>query len=423
VRALVLAGLIACGAAPHEPVIAQAPAAPPPDAPHRPDPDLDRVPEPKLLSIDWNAVHLGSDADALALWTQIAPTGSDWEEKMYEVPVGPTAKALAIALLRQGNFTCVHRVPAACGKTMAEVAPPDASATLADSCLRRRLALWALGQLEPADVAANRDILAGLVTIPPPEAELVEGFLQTDIDNPDQTARLELIARAWNAGQRDIAGAMLGAFDEPHLIEALQKDHIDPALEVLSAVDSRAVFLAAINDTHLEPATRASAINELLDTHPDVLELDLRTALVTATEATDCTLAATAALALVRYHALSPPKPPATMRTLCVVASYEQLQRENETSPLADLIPARGMELLRVAYDPSATVTDGIDPRRTTELVPRYAAVFPENDDLVRAFAHCKGSVCSSEEHDFRFTIRGGLLARLEIDDRPPCGP
>jgi hypothetical protein len=39
----------------------------------------------------------------------------------------------------------------------------------------------------------------------------------------------------------------------------------------------------------------------------------------------------------------------------------------------------------------------------------------------VRAFGHCKGTTCSSEEHDFRFTIRGGLLTRLEIDERAPC--
>jgi len=429
VRALLLVGLIACGAAPRSPAIAAsgsaAPVTPPNRsvAPHAPDPDLDRVPPPKLLSIDWDKVQLGSDADALALWAQIAPRGLDWEEKLYEVPSGPISKALAVALLRQGNFVCIQHVPVTCGKTMPMQGTAAPSSTLADPCLRRELAMWSLDQIEPADLPNLRDVLPALVTIPPPESELVQHVLELDVDNPDQSARLDLIVRAWNAGQRDIAGAMLGAFDENHLIEAVQKDHIDPALEVLSATGNRGVYLAAIADAHLAPETRAQAISELVEARPDVLELDFRNALVAATRASDCTLAATAALALVRYHALAPPKPPATMRTLCVVASYERLQRENETSPLADLIPRRGLELVKVDYDPDAVVTDGVDPRRTTDLIPIYAAVFPDGEDLVRAFRHCKGSVCSSEEHDFKLTLSQGLLTRLEIDERPQCAP
>jgi hypothetical protein len=425
VRVLLLACLVACGAAPHEPVIAATTtgSAAPIDAPHRIDPDLERVPRPPLLAIDWDSVSLGSDKDALALWAQIAPTGSDYEEKLYEVPVGPISKALAVALLRQGNFTCVHQVPgASCGVSYPEVDHPIATAAFTDPCLRRELALWSLDQIEPAELANIRDVLPALVTIPPPESDLVEGVLAKDNDNPDQNARLDLLARAWKAGQRDLAGAKLGSLDEAHLTEALQKDHMDPALDVLSATGQRSVYLAAVNDAHLEPATRAEAITELVEATGPALETDLRGVLLAATKAPDCGVAAAAALALVRYHALGAPKPPATMRTLCVVASYERLQRENETSPLADLIPRPGVELVRVAYDPDAAVgSDGVDPRRTTDLIPTYAATFPEGEDLVRAFGHCKGTTCSSEEHDFRFTIRGGLLTRLEIDERAPC--
>ncbi len=430
-RVLILC-FVACGAAPHEPVVATAagsavPPVPrvPIDAPHKIDPDLERVPMPPLLAIDWDAVRLGSDKDALALWAQIAPTGSDYEGKLYEVPVGPISKALAFALLRQGNFTCVHRVAgASCGASYPELDQPTATATFTDPCLRRELALWSLDQIEPADLASLRDVLPALVTIPPPESDLVEGVLSKDVDNPDQNARLDLLARAWKAGQRDLAGARLGSLDEAHLTEALQKDHMDPALDVLSATAHRSVYLAAVNDAHLEPATRTEAITELVETNSSVLETDLRTALLAATKTPDCGVAAAAALALVRYHALGAPKPPATMRTLCVVASYERLLRENETSPLADLIRKPGVELARVAYDADAVVgSDGVDPRRTTDLIPIYAATFPEGEDVVRAFAHCKGTTCSSEEHDFRFTIRGGLLTRLEIDERPPCSP
>jgi hypothetical protein len=34
-------------------------------------------PPRRLPTIDWNAVRIASDADALALWTKIAPTGAD----------------------------------------------------------------------------------------------------------------------------------------------------------------------------------------------------------------------------------------------------------------------------------------------------------------------------------------------------------
>jgi hypothetical protein len=414
--AFVVVGLVACGAAPPEPASKPATAAVPADAaidaPHRIDPDLERTPPPKLLSIDWDKVSVGSDGDALALWAQIAPTGTDFEEKLYEVPSGPITKALAVALLRQGNFTCKHVVPS-CGAVTYEIEQPAASSTLADPCLRRVLALWALDQLESADLAEIRDALPAIVTIPPPESDLVADVLVKAELDPDENARLDLVARAWNAGQRELAGVRLGGFDETHLVEAVQKYHIDPALEVLSASTDRGVYLAAIADTHLQPATRARAIAELVEDSPDSLEPDFHAVLVAATKASDCGIAGAAAFALVHYKALSPPKPPATMRTLCVAASYEQLQHENEPSPLGQLVPKRGLELVRGAADPN---------ERQTFLIPPEVAVFPEGEDVVRAFQHCKGTTCSSQEHDFHFTIRDGLLARIEVDDRPdPC--
>ncbi len=419
-RAIVLAGLIACGAAPSPPVASSTAKPIAPDAPHQPDPDLEREPVPKLLSIDWDHVALGSDADALALWKQIDPHGSDWEEKLYEVPAGPIAQALAMALLRQGNFTCTHSVPvASCPKrTIAELDMPIDTADLGDPCLRRSLALWAFDQLGQANLEQMRSTVEAIVAIPPPESDLVEDVLRIDHDNPDQNERLELIVRAWNAGQRDVASASLGGIDEQHLVEAVRKDHVDPALEILSIQDQRAVFLAAMTDPKLEPATRMQAIADLLEAQPTEPGSDGRAALLAAAKSTSCEVAAAAAHALVNYQILGAPKPPATMRTLCVVASYERLQQENETSPLAELIPARGLELVRVTNDPEA----GSD-QRTIDLIPAYASVFPESDDIVRAFGHCKSTTCVSDEHEFHFTIRGGLLTRLEIDDRPECAP
>jgi hypothetical protein len=420
VRAIVLAGLIACGAAPREPVVASAPQPIAADAAHQPDPDLDRQPVPKLLAIDWDKLALGSDADALALWRQIDPHGGDWQEKLYEVPAGPISQALAIALLRQGNFTCVHAVAvASCpNRSVAELDTPIDAADLGDPCLRRSLALWAFDQLDQANLEQLRPALDAIAAIPPPESDLVEDALRGDHDNPDQNERLELIVRAWNAGQHDIAGGSLGGLDEQHLVEAVRKDHVDPALEILAIQDQRAVFLAAMTDPKLEPSTRVQTIADLLDAQPTEPGSDGRAALLAAAKSTSCDVAAAAAHALVQYHILGAPKPPATMRTLCVVASYERLQQENETSPLSELIPARGLELVRVTTDPEA----GSDVR-SIDLIPSYATVFPDSDDLVRAFVHCKNTVCISDEHEFHFTIRGGLLTRIEIDDRPECAP
>ena len=209
------------------------------------DPDLERVPVPKLLAIDWEHVTFGSDADALALWKQIDPHGADWQEKLYEVPAGAISQALAMALLREGNFTCVHSVPvASCPKrTVAELDTPLETADLGDPCLRRSLALWSFDQLAPGQLEQLRPALDAIVAIPPPESDLVEDALRGDHDNSDQNERVELIVRAWNAGQRDVAGASLGDLDEQHLVELVRKDHVDAALDILSIEDHRAVFL------------------------------------------------------------------------------------------------------------------------------------------------------------------------------------
>jgi hypothetical protein len=418
---------IGCGAPPREVAVTAMPAAPL-DAPHAPDPDLDRPPKPKLLSIDWSTVKLATDADALALWQQIAPTGGDWEDKVFEVPSGPIAKALAVALLREGRFTCAKPIAkTACSKAPIDLPELPESSTLADPCLRRVLAMWSLDQLEPADLAGIRDAIKAIVAIPPPESQLVATVLQKDLDNADQASRLELLAIAWQAGQRELVDGVLGPLDEVHLIEALQKDHFDGALEVLSAEAHREVYLRAVGDTHLATATRVQAIAELSAASPDVYLSDLRATLVATTKTADCMVAAAAAHALELHHEHGAPvrAGAVAMRSLCVVASYEQLQRADETSPLATYLPAKGLELVRVTYDPYSDVdTDGDgDPHttHTTDLIPRAAAVFPESDDLVRAFAHCKGTTCSSDDRDFRFTFRGGLLARLEVSERPPC--
>ncbi len=438
---VIVACLAGCGGTPHE-IVAEVP--PPPamlDAAvhHLDDPELNHPPRRKLLSIDWTTTHVASDPDALALWATIAPTGDDWEAKLDEVPDAATARALAVALLRDGNFTCATPAPPAgpndCAAPPLDVPAPAATATLADPCLRRVLALWAFDQLEPADVPRIRDALRAIAAIPPPESQLVAAALAKGIPETDLDARLEVLGIGFRAGQRELVNASLGALDERHLIEATQKLHIDGALEVLSAEGMRGVYIAAVTDEQLAPRARIQAMADLSAT-AETMAPDLRTALTSATRSPDCGVAAAAARTLDRHgeHKLVPKrphtsKPDAMMRALCVLASYEQLQAADETSPLASYLPSRGLELLTITYNAYSEVdTDGDgDPHteRSIDLIGRDVAVLPEIEDLVRAMHHCTGTTCRSEDHEFRFVLKpsGGelVLARLEVEERPPC--
>jgi len=432
---LALAVMTACGSSPRERTRVVTPTSPAGEATRpTPDPDLHREPPARVLAIDWREVKIASDADALALWRQIAPTGFDWEEKLGEVP-HELGRPLAIALLRGGNFTCA--VPPRAGDCVApvfDVPEPAHAAGFDDPCLRRLLALWAIEQLELDDLAQVHDALRAIAAIPPPESELVVAALQA----PPETAqdlRLELAAIAWRAGQRDVVATAVGKLDEGHLIEAVAKHHIDPALDVLSAAGHRGIYLQAVLDEALGTKARTMALTELLELS-DKLPADLDQVLVKAAAARDCTVAATAARVLAasgdrRFVPRRPRtrKPADLMRALCVLASYEQLQGADEPSLLAGFVPKQGLERVTIAYDPLGEVDgdgDG-DPHteRTIDRVTGDALVLPEIDDLVRALRRCAGTTCRSDDREFRFGLKvvGGasMLTRLEVVERPPC--
>ena len=415
--------------------------APTPAAPvergHLNDPDLNRQPPAPLLDIDWATTKLASEADALALWQRIAPTGADWSDKLDELPDdGTITRELALALLRGGNFTCVPATrPGACTKGPVDIPEPPHGATLSDPCLRRLLAIWALAQLEDDDLAAARDALRAIVAIPPPESELTAAALRT-LSDADHDGRLELYVLAFRAGHRELVNGLAGTLDEAHLLEAVQKHHIDGALDLLSAESQRAVFIAAIGDEQLHAPARVQAISELAAAANDgKLDKDVHAAIVRATRSKSCHVAAAAAQFLVRNgeQKFGPGKPrtgkpDAMMRALCVLASYEAGQRADEPSFLLGYVPKKGLELVTTTYDEYNEVdTDGDgDPRteRKAIVVPRDEVVLPEVEDLMRAFGHCTGTTCRSEDRDFRFVFKGAgdlLLHRLEVTERPPC--
>jgi hypothetical protein len=115
---------------------------------------------------------------------------------------------------------------------------------------------------------------------------------------------------------------------------------------------------------------------------------------------------------------------------MCVLASYELLLREDEPSYLLQYVPPKGVELVRISYDPySDRDTDGDgDPHTERSLiqVPRNEMVLPEIEDMVTAFGNCDGTVCKSGDREFRFGFKPGaggelMLFRLEVVERPPC--
>lgn len=431
--AVVAGALIGCGggrpvaARPADPV---APEAAAPSA-REPDPDLHRPPPRRLLDLDWAKLPLASDAERLAAWRRIAPTGADWDDKLQEVPA-EAARPLARAVLRGGNFTCA-KPPAAgdCARPSYDVEPPAETAGFDDPCLRRLLGLWAFAQLDEDEAPALADALRAIAAIPPPESQLVAAALHA-LPEAAQDARLELLAIAWRAGQHELVDSTVGTLDEPHLIEAVRRHHIAGALDILSAEGHRAVYLAAVTDEALDGRARATAITDLVAV-ADKLAPDLQAALVTAAGSRDCGVAATAARALDQHgdHRFVPRRPrsagvPQLMRAVCVLASYEALQHNDEASLLASYVPARGLERVTITYDAlSDTDPDGDgDPHtaQVAELVARGDAVLPELTDLIRAMQHCTGAICVSDDHEFRFVwSRSGELTRLEVADRPPC--
>lgn len=441
--AVAIVCLSACGGTPHDSTHAtstppaHAATREPAERGHLADPDLNRPPPPRLVDIDWATTKLGSDADALALWQRIAPTGADWSDKLDEIPdEGTIGRDLALALLRGGNFACVRPpAPGACAKGPIDVPEPAHDATLADPCLRRLLAIWAIGQLDDSDLAAARDVLRAIVAIPSPESELTAVALKA-LPDTDHDGRLELYALAFAAGHRELVNGLIGTLDEPHLIAAVQKHHIDGALDLLAAESHRAVFVAAVADEQLYSQARAQAISELVAAD-DKLGADARAAIVRATKSSSCHVAAAAAQYLVRSgdkrFAPGKPrtsKPDVMMRALCVLASYEAGQRADEPSYLLGYVPKNGLELVTTTYDEYSDVdTDGDgDPHteRKAIVVPRDEVMLPEVEDLIRAMQHCTGTTCRSEDREFRFVFKGRgdlMLHRLEVTERPPCKP
>ena len=85
------------------------------------------------------------------------------------------------------------------------------------------------------------------------------------------------------------------------------------------------------------------------------------------------------------------------------------------------------MKVIYDAYSEQDLDGDG-DPHteRFRIQVPRDELVFPEVEDLMLSFRNCTGTICKSDDREFRYDFKPGpggelLLHRLEMAERPPC--
>lgn len=385
---LLAAALAGCSHAAPPPPVTPPPAEPVVAAPRPPDPPDEPAPRP-LLTIDWSKVSLQSDADALELWQRIAPTGADWALRLGELPADDDLqRRLALALLRSGNFAC--RPQPGCPAELVLEASDDA--TLADPCLRRELALWALGRLDDSDALAIERELISLASLPPPEEELVREAFDLVPVGADQLL-MQMIEAARVAGQGEVADESLSWLPPPLLLKVATQLHSDGAVRALDPTEARGAFVAAITDGKLKPATSIAAMDELLSAD-DRPRKDLRAAMLAALKDPRCEVAAAAARNLVNGgEPRFAPRPalasvPAALRALCVMAFYVQ-EDIGADAALRRYVSRRGLQV----YDHAEITAEPGEPGGEL-ILPAELVTLPFLEELAEALGHCTGTTC-----------------------------
>lgn len=375
---------------------------PEPAAPIAPK-DEGPAPTP-LLSIDWRQVKLESDADAMALWQQIAPTGDDWQLRLGELPDDDgLRKKLAMAMLRAGNVTCRPAGVVTCsggggafGALGGDELAAAETATIDDPCLRRELAMWSLDQLDDTDAASIEAPLVALASLPAPEHALVSEAFDLVPVGADALL-LRMVEAAYAAGQGDVADESLHWLPKDALLKLATTLHADGAYRSLDPGEARKAFLAAITDGKLKAATSLGAIDDLLSQDAPKVKKDLRAALVAATKDARCEVAAGAARALVTSGETRFAPKPATgtqaqvIRSLCVMASYVQ-EDIGDDPALKRFISKRGLQV----YDHSEITADPDLPTGGELILPADFVTLPFLEELAVALGHCAGTTCKT---------------------------
>jgi hypothetical protein len=293
------------------------------------EPGWDRAPAEGIADLALKPPR--TEAEALALWQQLAPTGADYEDRLAAIPEDEAVRRpMAVALLGQGDFACEAVVEyEGCGQESVELGPIEPTAGLEQPCLRRRLALWALDELTPDDARTLTDVLVTLVELPEPEDELRQAAFAVAVDDAQ---RLALLAAAKGKDLDELAEAEAAKLTTiPARIEALRDLHIDAAAQGLDPAAHRDVLLAAVVDTELASDTRRTIMAQLAgDPAPAVTQ-----ALVAVADDGDCSLAMEAAELLASRGDPShlPVRPRSTdasahLQALCMLAHAADTTRQ-----------------------------------------------------------------------------------------------
>ncbi len=439
--------LAACGGPRTGPAKVEVATAPPDAAPALVEPEAPVSESP----VDWSAVTFATDDDARAVWRALELTGDNYYLRLEDIP-RQAREPLAMALLREGNFVCAATpIQISCTQTALEFLEVPPEATIDDPCLRRRLALWAVDNLD--DDTLLHELIADVVALaalPPPESELNRAVLYRVSDEP---TKLQMIQAAVDAGNRAIAEESLGGLSVAGL-EAAIAMHLDAAVDSLDGSYSAALG-RAILDPLLRRDTRIRATSSLyyyvLDADPtDPGRQVAYDALVAGTRAPDCGVAgmAKAAVAAIDGKPFPSPLPkqakaPAVMRAMC-----EMLGNVLD-DPLAvwhRFVDERGLTVRWTTHDPRRVEMlwddypdardankDGApdvdeadpdgdgDPATTHEVVhydrEQWLGEEALSDELRRAMAECKGTKChlAATRTDFTLSFRKGR-AGLVLD-------
>ncbi len=385
-----------------------------PLTPDEPGPRRDAVATPAPVG---TAV---ANADLLA---SLALTGADWEQRLAEIPV-ERARAVAIAFLREGRLACrsVVTEEVECGDGAESFAPVAADATLADPCLRRHVAVWALATLEATDVAAIADTLATLVVLPQPEQELMDELVAL-IPPGDDPLRLRLISAAADGGRADVADALLAGLTPAGAAHALVALGREAAIAHLGDRGQTGTLAAALDGG----LSRAAALDALDRLEAADLDEPVVAAAVRATAVSDdCEVAARAAVLLddAGDDQYLPSRAPLTTeadatRALCVASHVSAAEA---MAVLRPLIAGDGLELVAIQrrYDvDSAEVDpdlDGDGDPQTSTSRERLGLADLVSDIVDWLPTSCGDGVCHGPAGTVTLSFGRGTGRALQLD-------
>ena len=389
------------------------------------------------LDIDWSAIRIATDADAIAVWRRIFPVAREWELRVAQIPDALVAP-LAGALIRKGNIACAPLDGGSCTPGYLGFPDPPPDATFDDPCLRRALVLWALSALDGAQIAALVPALTALIADPRIDDEVVESILAAAKDEVE-AVRMTLVAAAARGGHARAVGEELYGLSQAALATAATTLHVDAAVEALDVSLSRPVFLAAVRDPKLLPATRVQAMEDLSAEVDRALPRDLEQALADATRDRDCQVAAAAMTVLARHGRRDAlPRRPRTRRVADALRAWCLMAATDAVRAAATFVGPGGLKVIESSYDanlelaPDDDDADGDhDPRtsRTVQVTRRRELVaIPFDTDLVKAYARCRATTCPVSpgiEIALQFVPArdGGLyLDAIERRARGDCG-